>query len=115
MARRQPERMVHHAPATLAKRRWLLRLVPGAASIGGSKNGWAEMPGARRGEHGLAVTRVGDTVMDDVAEKLRPREPPGSARRFAVQLPQPFSCRNKQRRAAAPGRLCLRHLLPLIA
>ena len=93
----------------VAKRRRLLRLMPSAASIGGSENGRAEMPGARRSEHGFAVTRVRDTVMDDVAEKLRPREPPGPTRRLAVQLPQPFSCRNKQRRAATPRRLCLRH------
>ena len=109
MPRRQPERMVHDTPATFAKRGWLLRLMPGATSVGGSEDGRSEMPGARRSEHALAVAGVGDAVMDDVAEKLRPREPPGSARCLAVQLPQPFSCRNKQRRAATPRRLCLRH------
>src|SRR5438046_5688149 len=100
MAWCQPECVIDDASATLAKRGRLLGLVPRAPAIARTKDRRAEVPGARCCQHGLAVARVRDAMVDDVSEKLRARDTPAPARRVAFQLPQSFSGRDQQHCAA---------------
>jgi peroxiredoxin len=105
--------MIDDAAAALAKSWRQVRLVPGSATIVRAKNRRAEVARTRCGEHRLAVARVGDAVMHDVAEKLRPRKAPRAARGIGVQLPEPLARRNKQRQPACAGSFRLRHETPL--
>ena len=68
-------------------------------------------PGASRGQHCLAVARIGDTVMNDVAKKMRTGEAPLPARCIGAQLPQALARGNEQRCAARPRDIDLRHVV----
>jgi hypothetical protein len=53
------------------------------------------MAGARRGENRPWVARIGEHVMDDVAEELRPGELPRTARGVGGQRPQSLARRDQ--------------------
>src|SRR5260370_30080094 len=88
MSRRKPETMVDRAFTSLSKGRRTFRLVPRTTSIGGTEDGGSEVARASRGQECPAVARIGDAMMNDVAEKVRTGEAPLAARRVGTQLPQ---------------------------
>jgi hypothetical protein len=67
------------------------------------------MARARRREHDAGLARIGNAVMNDVAQKLRAGNPPTPARRIAVQLPQSLAGGNQQRHATFAGAPRLLH------
>ena len=111
---RQPERVIDDTAAAFAKRWRLFCFVPGTPAILRAENRRAEMTCPRGGEHRLAVTRIGDAMMHDVAEELRPGEAPGATRCIGVHLPKPLARRNEQGKPAFAGCFFrLRHSAPL--
>src|SRR5450432_1518141 len=73
---REPERVVEHAPGAFAKRGRLFRFVPCPSTIGRAKNRGPQMAGARRREQDLAVARIDDAMVHDVAQELRAGQAP---------------------------------------
>ena len=104
VSRREPEHVLDDeaglAGGRLRERRRPRRFLPGPPAIGGAEHGRAEMPGARGDEQRPPVARVEHRVLDDVAEEVRRREPPGLAARIAGEQ-EHASC--ACRRAPASG------------
>src|SRR6202165_2046715 len=70
-SRRQPESMVDRASAAFSKGGGRFRLVPCPTAIGRAEDGRPEVARPSRGEQRLSVARIGDTMMNDVAKKVR--------------------------------------------
>src|SRR4029079_2132124 len=106
---RQPECVVDGPVAAFAERGRLLGFVPAAAAVRGAKNRRPELAGGGPGKHRLAVARVGDAVVHDMAKELRPGDAPAAARGVAVQLPQALARRAEQTPPNARHLRSLRH------
>ena len=83
--------MIHRAPLSafghLGERRWPGGFFPGAAEIGGTKNGGTEVTGFRRRQQRAPIARVEHQMIEDVTEKVRSVAAPRLARRVAVKQP----------------------------
>src|SRR5204863_8072122 len=83
VSRRQPERMIDGAAAAGLERGRLRGLFPRSPAIGRAKNRRPEMTGARGGENGPRVARIGDRMVHDMSEEIRAGEFPRAARSVA--------------------------------
>src|ERR1043165_3864377 len=100
MAGRQPERMVDDTSAALSKCWRPRRLLPRAPAIGRAKNRRSKMPRARGCEKAFRLPRIGNRMMNDVAEKLRTGELPAIACDITRQRPQSLASRDQYARLA---------------
>src|SRR2546422_11087194 len=123
MPRGEPEHVFHReallAGSRLRERGRALRFLPGAAEVGRTEHGRSEVAGAHGAEQRLAVARVEDEMVDDVAEKVRARERPAAARTIRADEKRAFARSDKQRdrsrsrtRSSLPG-FGFRHEVPL--
>ena len=89
MSRREPEHVIDDAPllslGDFEKSRRFLRLFPGLAEIGGTKDGRTQMAGTAGYEHRESVSRIHDQMVHDVAEQDRRGQFPGPAGPIAAQ------------------------------
>ena len=76
VSRREPERVIDDAAAALGECGRPRGFLPGASVVGRAEDRRPEVAGARCGEQRLAVARIDDRVVNDVAEKLRPGQLP---------------------------------------
>src|SRR5579885_668647 len=95
MSRRQPEDALHGARllavGRLPERGWLRRFPPRAATVGGAIDRRPEVPGLRGHQENPPLTRVLHDVVDDVAEKLRPRKLPAARAGIGPQREGPLA------------------------
>src|SRR5450631_468640 len=110
VSRREPEAVIDDTSAALPKRWRTFRLVPRPPAIGRAEDGGAQVTCASCRKQDLAVARVGDAMMDDVAEKMRAGKAPYTAGRIGIELPQTLARRNEQRCAPPPRVVELCHL-----
>ena len=92
----EPERVIDRSPGLGLECGGAGRLLPGPPAIGRAEDRRAEVPGPRRREQRLAVARIEQRVMDDVAEKMRTGQLPLPPRGIAAERPQPFARRHQQ-------------------
>jgi len=109
MTRGEPERMVDDAPAARVECRRPGGLLPATPVVERAEDCRTEMPGPRGREHRAPIACIGDRVMDDMAEELRPGEPPAVAGKVARERPETLaggnenSCLSRGRRTRRDG------------
>jgi hypothetical protein len=95
MPRGQPKCVVHRparrATCRVGEGRWLLRLFPAAAQVGGTEDGRAQVAGLGRSQERAAIARVELKVTDRVAQKVRAIGHPGFSPAVAVKNPGAFA------------------------
>src|SRR5689334_10445834 len=94
MARCEPERMIDDATlgafGYLRKGRRPRRLFPAVPEIGGTEDGRAEVTCLGGRQKGTRMARVGDDMINDMAEEVRPIYPPSSSRGIGMKQPRSF-------------------------